>query len=106
MRGFDSHPRLQHILLYKFRVIASKSGGAWNSADATVPFAIEPMWWQTMWARLGAVLAAGLVGFAFYRSRMLRMARQYSIRLDRIYTIRCCKAYSVHPCNSMVDSLP
>ena len=81
---------------YRFRVIASNSEGAWNSAEATVPFAIEPMWWQTMWARLGAVLAAGLVGFAFYRSRMLRMARQYSIRLEERVAERTRIAQDLH----------
>jgi len=81
---------------YKFRVIASNSEGAWNSAEATVPFAIEPMWWQTMWARIGVVLAAGLLGFAFYRSRILRMARQYNIRVEERVAERTRIAQDLH----------
>lgn len=81
---------------YKFRVIASNSDGAWNSAEATVPFAVDPLWWQTVWARLGAVLALGLLVFAFYRSRLRRMARQYNIRVEERVAERARIAQDLH----------
>src|SRR5262249_19953865 len=55
-----------------------------------------PMWWQTVWARLGALLVRALVGFAFYRSRMLRMARQYNIRMDERVAERTRIAQDLH----------
>jgi len=81
---------------YKFRVIASNSDGAWNSAEATVPLAINPLWWQTVWARLGAMFVLGLLVFAFYRSRMRRLARQYSIRLEERVAERARIAQDLH----------
>jgi len=81
---------------YKFHVIASNSDALWNSAEAALPFAIDPLWWQTWWARLTAVLAAALLGFAFYRSRMVRMARQYSIRMEERVAERTRIAQDLH----------
>jgi signal transduction histidine kinase/ligand-binding sensor domain-containing protein len=81
---------------YKFHVIASNSDGAWNSAEATIPLAINPLWWQTVWARLGAVVVLGLLALAFYRSRVRRMARQYSIRLEERVAERARIAQDLH----------
>lgn len=81
---------------YKFRVIASNSDGAWNSAEATVPLAIDPLWWQTVGARLGALLVIGFVAFAVYRSRMRRLARQYNIRVEERVAERARIAQDLH----------
>jgi signal transduction histidine kinase len=67
---------------YLFRVIASSSDGLWKGSEATFPFDIEPMWWQTWWFRLCAVLGTGVVILAFYRLRMRQLARQMQTRLE------------------------
>jgi signal transduction histidine kinase/ligand-binding sensor domain-containing protein len=81
---------------YKFHVIASNSDGQWNSAEAALPFVIDPLWWQTVWTRLGALFAAALVGLAFYRSRIRRMARQYNIRMEERIAERTRIAQDLH----------
>jgi ligand-binding sensor domain-containing protein/signal transduction histidine kinase len=67
---------------YHFRVVASNSDGVWNSAEATLPLVVYPLWWQTWWFRISVLLIGGVVILAFYRSRLNRLARQYNIRLE------------------------
>jgi signal transduction histidine kinase/ligand-binding sensor domain-containing protein len=45
---------------YRLRVIASNSEGAWNSAEATLPFMIAPAWWQmaSVWAAVASIVVA------------------------------------------------
>ena len=44
---------------YRFRVIASNSDGLWNSSESSLPFEIDPAFWQTWWFRLSGVLVLG-----------------------------------------------
>ena len=41
---------------YRFRVIASNSDGVWNGTEATMPFEVRAMFWQTSWFQLSAVV--------------------------------------------------
>ncbi len=34
---------------YLFRVVASNGVGLWNGPETSVPFVIEPAFWQTWW---------------------------------------------------------
>jgi signal transduction histidine kinase len=81
---------------YHFRVIASNSDGLWNSMEATLPLAVEPMWWQTPWFRLSVLLIAGFAIFAFYRSRLHRLARQYNMRMEERLAERTRIAQDLH----------
>lgn len=68
--------------LYRFHVIASNSDGVWNSAEASVSFTIDHVFWQTWWFRLFGFLAACLVILVFFRLRVLRLTWQMQIRMD------------------------
>jgi signal transduction histidine kinase len=76
--------------------MACNSEGLWNSAEATLPFAVDPMWWQTLWFRVGVLLACGLVIFGLYRSRLRRLARQYHMRLEERLAERTRIAQDLH----------
>jgi len=67
---------------YDFRVMASNSDGLWNGSEATFPFEVTPLWWQTWWFRFSVLLVGGFAILAFYRSRLHRLARQYNMRLE------------------------
>jgi ligand-binding sensor domain-containing protein/signal transduction histidine kinase len=67
---------------YRFRVVASNSDGIWNGTEATLALEVDPLWWQTWWFRLSALLLGGIVILAIYRSRLDRLARQYNMRLE------------------------
>lgn len=65
---------------YRFQVIAANNFGLWNRTGDAVPFTVEPHWWQTLWARIGAgVFALGLVGI----SRSVQLRRLHRERLRR-----------------------
>jgi ligand-binding sensor domain-containing protein/signal transduction histidine kinase len=81
---------------YHFRVIASNSDGLWNGSEATLPFEVTPMWWQTLWFRLSVLLAGGLAALAFYQSKMRRLARQYDMRLEERVNERTRIAQDLH----------
>ena len=36
---------------YRFHVVASNSEGLWNGPETSIPFVIEPAFWQTWWFR-------------------------------------------------------
>ena len=67
---------------YRFHVIASNSDGVWNSAEASVSFTVDPVFWQTWWFRLSGFVAVCVVVLLFFRLRMLRLTRQMQIRMD------------------------
>ena len=67
---------------YHFHVIASNSDGVWNSAEASVSFTVDPVFWQTWWFRLSGFFAVCLVILLFFRLRVLRLTRQMQIRMD------------------------
>ena len=67
---------------YRFRVIASNSDGAWNSAEAALPFTIEPAWWQSAWFwLLAALLLTGGI-WSGYRVRVAQVGRQLNVRFE------------------------
>lgn len=55
---------------YQFQVQAENS-----SEMATLSFVIEPRWYQTLWARMGAVLLGVFVLWLFYRLHNARLQR-------------------------------
>jgi ligand-binding sensor domain-containing protein len=59
---------------YTFRVRAASSDGVWNEEGAAISLVVLPAWWQTAWARLGALL--GLVGLAAASVRVRVMRRR------------------------------
>lgn len=76
---------------YQFRVIASNSDGVWNPQGASVRFSILPLFYQTLWFRIVAVLLFAtlvwLVFLAHVRQSNERIESQLGARLmerDRI----------------------
>lgn len=76
---------------YTFRVVASNSDGVWNGTAATLGFTLLPLFYQTMWFRVLAIvvatvfvgLAALLVTRQRYRSRIELAERQRGIERER-----------------------
>ena len=81
---------------YRFRLIASNSDGLWNSAEAAVPFVIEPANWQTWWFRLSAILVVGLAILMFFRLRVLALKRQMNMRFEERLAERTRIAQALH----------
>ncbi len=70
---------------YRFQVIASNGYGAWNEVGATVPFVVEPHYYQTTWFYL--LVASGLLlvvfGFIWLRERQhLERERQLEAKVE------------------------
>jgi signal transduction histidine kinase/ligand-binding sensor domain-containing protein len=81
---------------YRFRVTASNSDGLWNGAEATLPFEIQPMFWQTAWFRMSAVLLGFAAGWGLYRLRVLQVARQLNLRFEERLAERTRIAQELH----------
>jgi signal transduction histidine kinase/ligand-binding sensor domain-containing protein len=70
---------------YTFRIVASNGVGLWNGRETSVPFVIEPSFWQTWWFQIGCVTAAGLMIIALYRLRMSQITGRLNVRFqDRL----------------------
>ena len=67
---------------YQFRVAASNSDGLWNGSEATVPFKIEPAFWQAWWVQLSSVLCLAGITWLLYRLRLRHLARQFDMRVE------------------------
>jgi signal transduction histidine kinase len=81
---------------YRFRVVASNSDGLWNSAESTIRIEIEPVFWQTWWFRLAALMAVALAIFVFYRLRLHRLAKQLNLRFEERLAERTRVAQDLH----------
>lgn len=81
---------------YRFRVMASNSDGAWNGAEATVPFEVVPLVWQTAWFRLSVLALAALTGWGLYRLRVRQVARQLNARFEERLAERTRIAQELH----------
>jgi ligand-binding sensor domain-containing protein/signal transduction histidine kinase len=81
---------------YRFRVIASNSEGVWNSAEAIVPFEIEPTVWQSWWLRLSSVLLVAIAVLLFFRLRMLRITSRMKLRFEERLAERTRIAQELH----------
>ena len=81
---------------YRFRVIASNGDGLWNGLEATFPFEVEPMWWQTWWFRLSGALIASLAILAVYRLRMHQLTQQLNVRFEERLAERTRIAQDLH----------
>ncbi|WP_250623025.1 two-component regulator propeller domain-containing protein [Pinirhizobacter soli] len=55
---------------YRFEVIAANEDGVWNLDAATVSFAVQPMFYQTVWFKLLCVLVALVLAWGIFRLRL------------------------------------
>ncbi len=81
---------------YRFRVIASNSDGLWNGSEASLPFEIQPTFWQTAWFQLSVVLVAGLASWGLYQLRVRQVARQLSVGFEARLAERTHIAQELH----------
>lgn len=81
---------------YHFRVIASNSEGLWDGTAATLRFEIEPLFWQTGWFHLTAVLAVLFAILAAYRFRLRQLTRQMDVRFEERLAERTRIAQELH----------
>ena len=81
---------------YRFRVIASNSDGLWNGTEATLPFEIQPLMWQTAWFRLTAVAVLGLAAWGLYQLRVRHVARRLNARFEERLAERTRIAQDLH----------
>jgi signal transduction histidine kinase len=81
---------------YRFRVKASSGDGLWESAEASLPFEVEPTLWQTTWFQVLALLACALGAFALYRIRVMRVASRLNLRFEERLAERTRIAQELH----------
>lgn len=81
---------------YRFRVLASNSDGIWNSSEASIPFDIEPTFWQSWWFRMAGVLLLGLAALGVFRLRLLRLTSQMKLRFEERLAERTRIAQELH----------
>ena len=76
---------------YEFQVAACNSDGIWNVTGASLPFTVQPYFWQTSWFYLvaGPSVAALLSGGVFWiarrrlRGKLDRLERQRTVERER-----------------------
>ena len=81
---------------YRFRVMASNSDGLWNSAESSILFNIQPMFWQTWWFRLSCLIAVCMIIFAALRLRVLQLTKQLNVRFEERLAERTRIAQELH----------
>jgi ligand-binding sensor domain-containing protein/signal transduction histidine kinase len=64
---------------YVFRIVASNSVGLWNGPETSVPFVIEPAFWQTWWFRLACLAGCCLTIFAIYRLHIHQLTKRLNV---------------------------
>jgi two-component sensor histidine kinase len=65
---------------YRFRIVASSSAGLWNGPETSIPFIVEPAYWETWWFRVFCLFL--LLGslWAIYFFRVRHLTRMLHIR--------------------------
>ena len=85
---------------YRFHVIASNDDGLWNTAGASLAFAIEPAWNQTWWffglAALTLVAAPVTAAVAWQRRRARLAAERTQRRFEAVLAERTRVARELH----------
>jgi ligand-binding sensor domain-containing protein/signal transduction histidine kinase len=67
---------------YRFRVAASTGSDLWRGSEASIPFKIEPAFWQAWWFQLSCLLSLLLLFWLIYRLRLHQMSRQLDMRVE------------------------
>jgi signal transduction histidine kinase len=81
---------------YLFRVVASNSIGLWNGPETSVPFVIEPAFWQTWWFRVACLAVCCLMILAIYRLRIHQLTKRLNVGFQERLAERTRIAQELH----------
>lgn len=81
---------------YRFRVQASSSDGSWTGAEASLPFEVEPAFWQARWFQWSVACALIAAGWGLYRLRLRQLSHQMSARFEERLAERTRIAQDLH----------
>ncbi len=65
---------------YVFRLIASNPIGLWNGPETSLPFVVEPSFWQTWWFFALCIVVALAMLWTFYLARMRQVTAMLRLR--------------------------
>jgi ligand-binding sensor domain-containing protein/signal transduction histidine kinase len=81
---------------YLFRIVASNSVGLWNGPETSVPFVIEPAFWQTWWFRVACLAGCCLTILAIYRLRIHQLTKRLNVGFQERLAERTRIAQELH----------
>ena len=81
---------------YLFRIVASNSLGLWNGPETSVPFVIEPAFWQTWWFRMACLAGFCLAILTIYRLRTHQLTKQLTVGFQERLAERTRVAQELH----------
>jgi signal transduction histidine kinase len=81
---------------YLFRIVASNSLGLWNGPETSVPFVIEPAFWQTWWFRVICFAWCCLAILALYRLRIHQLTNRLNVGFQERLAERTRIAQELH----------
>ena len=81
---------------YLFRIVASNSVGLWNGPETSVPFVIEPAFWQTWWFRVVCLAGCCLTILAIYRLRIHQLTKRLNVGFQERLAERTRIAQELH----------
>ena len=67
---------------YRFRLVASNSDGAWNGAETSIPFEIEPVFWKTWWFGLSSVAVFLGLLWTLHKRHFRQLQHQFNVVLE------------------------
>ncbi|HTF72016.1 MAG TPA: two-component regulator propeller domain-containing protein, partial [Edaphobacter sp.] len=81
---------------YLFRIVASNNVGLWNGPETSVPFVIEPAYWQTWWFRVACLAGCCLMILAIYRLRIHHLTKRLNVGFQERLAERTRIAQELH----------
>src|ERR1700728_1887890 len=81
---------------YLFRIVASNSIGLWNGPETSVPFVIEPAYWQTWWFQVACLVVGCLTVLAMYRLRIHQLTKRLNVGFQERLAERSRIAQELH----------
>lgn len=81
---------------YLFRIVASNSVGLWNGPETSVPFVIEPAFWQTWWFRVACLAGCCLMILTIYRLHIHQLTKRLNVGFQERLAERTRIAQELH----------
>jgi signal transduction histidine kinase len=81
---------------YLFRIVASNRIDLWNGPETSVPFVIEPAFWQTWWFRVACLAGCCLTIFAIYLLRIYQLTKRLNVGFQERLAERTRIAQELH----------